>query len=305
MAGGIDWFRWHHGTVTDPKFALVARRAGASLPDVLAVWSYLLETASASDERGTFTEVDCEAWDCLFGFPATETRTADIMAAMKDRGLIGDGVVVKWEKRQPKRERDTDNSADRTRAYRERHKQQGETEQNHVTPCDATERQRNARGEESREEKRREEKDTLSENIVGAAAAAPTTAKKGKRLADDWQLPKPWGEWALAEYPAWTADIVRLEAAKFADHWHAKAGKDAVKLDWEATWRMWCRSDICQRTHGLKPTYAQQAADVARTTVPSRRDRDPVLVQIEADAAKAAPIPDAVRALANRLKVVA
>jgi hypothetical protein len=44
---------------------------------------------------------------------------------------------------------------------------------------------------------------------------------------------------------------------------------------------------------------------VARTTVPSRPDRDPVLVQIEADAAKAAPIPDAVRALANRLKVVA
>jgi uncharacterized protein YdaU (DUF1376 family) len=143
------------------------------------------------------------------------------------------------------------------------------------------------------------------EPLVNAADAAPTTTKKGKRLADDWQLPKPWGEWALAEYPAWTADIVRLEAAKFADHWHAKAGKDAVKLDWEATWRTWCRSDICQRTHGLKPTYAQQAADVARTTVPSRPDRDPVLVQIEADAAKAAPIPDAVRALANRLKVVA
>jgi uncharacterized protein YdaU (DUF1376 family) len=146
---------------------------------------------------------------------------------------------------------------------------------------------------------------STNQPLVNAADAAPTTTKKGKRLADDWQLPKPWGEWALAEYPAWTADIVRLEAAKFADHWHAKAGKDAVKLDWEATWRTWCRSDICQRTHGLKPTYAQQAADVARTTVPSRPDRDPVLVQIEADAAKAAPIPDAVRALANRLKVVA
>ena len=143
------------------------------------------------------------------------------------------------------------------------------------------------------------------EPLVNAADAAPTTPKRGKRLADDWQLPKLWGEWALAEYPAWTADIVRLEAAKFADHWHAQAGKDAVKLEWEATWRTWCRSDICQRTHGLKPTYAQQAADVARTTVPSRPDRDPVLVQIEADAAKAAPIPDAVRALANRLKVVA
>lgn len=37
MAGGIEWFRWHHGSVTDPKFQLVARRSGARLSDVLAV----------------------------------------------------------------------------------------------------------------------------------------------------------------------------------------------------------------------------------------------------------------------------
>ena len=24
MAGCIDWFRWHHGSVTDPKFKLIA-----------------------------------------------------------------------------------------------------------------------------------------------------------------------------------------------------------------------------------------------------------------------------------------
>ena len=35
---------------------------------------------------------------------------------------------------------------------------------------------------------------------------------------------------------------MRLEAAKFADFWHAKAGKDAAKLDWCATWRNWCRN---------------------------------------------------------------
>ena len=46
---GMDWFRWHHGSVTDPKFQLVARRAGASLPDVLAVWAYVLEAASQAE----------------------------------------------------------------------------------------------------------------------------------------------------------------------------------------------------------------------------------------------------------------
>ena len=71
VAGGMDWFRWHHGSVTDPKFQLVARQAGASLPDVLAVWAYLLETASAAVERGNIGEIDCEAVDCMFGFPAT------------------------------------------------------------------------------------------------------------------------------------------------------------------------------------------------------------------------------------------
>lgn len=158
-----------------------------------------------------------------------------------------------------------------------------------------------AREREEIEEEKKE--DTFSEKMVGAAVAAKTTGpKKGHRLPDDWQLPKPWGEWALAEYPAWTPDIVRLEAAKFADHWHAKAGKDATKTDWEATWRNWCRSPICQETHAGRPTYAQQAADVARSTVPSRTERDPVLVEIERHAAKAAPIPDAVREKLAALK---
>ena len=142
------------------------------------------------------------------------------------------------------------------------------------------------------------------EPLVKAADAGTTTAtKKGTRLADGWQLPKAWGEWAMAEYPAWTAEIVRLEAAKFADHWHAKAGKDAAKLDWEATWRTWCRSPICQGTHAGRPSFAQQAADVARSTVPGRQGRDPVLVEFERHAKHgAAPIPENIRQQMEKLK---
>ncbi|MFN6993718.1 MAG: DUF1376 domain-containing protein [Aquincola tertiaricarbonis] len=69
---------------------------------------------------------------------------------------------------------------------------------------------------------------------------------RGTRLPKDWQLPKAWGDWALAEYPQWTADKVRREGASFRDHWVAKT-KDAAKLDWLATWRNWCRSDIAHR----------------------------------------------------------
>ena len=99
MAGGIDWFRWHHGSVTDPKFKLVAKRAGASLADVLAVWAYLLEKASASERRGTFGKIDTDSLDCMFGFPDTETRSADILKALRDRGLIEDGGRVSFQKR--------------------------------------------------------------------------------------------------------------------------------------------------------------------------------------------------------------
>ena len=149
MAGGIDWFRWHHGSVTDPKFQLVARKAGVRLPDVLAVWAFVLEKASASDERGNFGEIDCEAVDCLFGLD--DGQTSLILAHMGARGLVGGGRITAWEKRQPKRERDTDNSTDRTRAYRERQRQHGDAPQDHVTPCDATERQETPREEKSRE----------------------------------------------------------------------------------------------------------------------------------------------------------
>ena len=95
-------------------------------------------------------------------------------------------------------------------------------------------------------------------------------------LPADWQLPKAWGEWALAEYPHWTADIVRLEADKFADHWRGKSGKDARKADWLATWRNWCRSDITQRAHPLKRrpsqmTEPEQAAWVTPQAAEAKR----------------------------------
>lgn len=30
-------------------------------------------------------------------------------------------------------------------------------------------------------------------------------------------------------------------AEDFCDYWHAKVGKEATKMDWEAAWRRWCR----------------------------------------------------------------
>lgn len=64
--------------------------------------------------------------------------------------------------------------------------------------------------------------------------------KRGTRLPDDWFLPKDWGEWATAE--GWNEQAIRIEADKFRDYWISKAGKEATKLDWKATWRNWMRN---------------------------------------------------------------
>lgn len=65
------------------------------------------------------------------------------------------------------------------------------------------------------------------------------TTKRARRLADDWVLPASWGRWALNE--GYAEATIRLQADQFADFWRAKGGKDAAKLDWEATWRNWMR----------------------------------------------------------------
>lgn len=163
MAGGIDWFRWHHGSVTDPKFQLVARKAGVRLPDVLAVWAFLLETASASNERGSFGEVDCEAVDCLFGLE--DGRTALILEHMDARGLVDDNRVTSWEKRQPKKE--DESAAERKRRQREREHELRlaaelattvtPTVSQEVTACHAEVTQCHDREEESREEVSKEQ----------------------------------------------------------------------------------------------------------------------------------------------------
>lgn len=66
---------------------------------------------------------------------------------------------------------------------------------------------------------------------------------RGTRLPTDWLLPKAWGDWALKEFPGWNKDQVRGIADKFRDHWIALSGSKAVKADWFATWRNWCRNE--------------------------------------------------------------
>jgi hypothetical protein len=145
--------------VTDPKFQVVAKRAGASVAEVLAVWACLLEAASANaDDRGVVSGFDGEAIDCLLGLP--DGRADAIRSALADKGLIEPAThrISAWDKRQPKREREDNTAAERKRRQRERDSEPppdvtpDDPSGGCVTPGHATSHQKTPRGEEIREE---------------------------------------------------------------------------------------------------------------------------------------------------------
>ncbi len=123
-------------------------------------------------------------------------------------------------------------------------------------------------------------KEAVESNSTAAGAHSDDAPRKrsaeakkprAARLPQDWTLPKSWGDWAVSELGMQPA-AVRTEAAKFADHWHAKAGRDAAKLDWLATWRNWCRTALERSPRPLPgrqqpapaQTDAQRTAEVRR-----------------------------------------
>lgn len=76
---------------------------------------------------------------------------------------------------------------------------------------------------------------------------------RGSRLDREWQLPEDWRMWARTNFPASTDAQVFEQAEQFRDYWIAKPGAQACKLDWEATWRNWCRRGLSQIGSVRKP----------------------------------------------------
>lgn len=63
---------------------------------------------------------------------------------------------------------------------------------------------------------------------------------RGTRLPDDWTPDDDLKRWTSENCPGLHGPTT---AAKFRDYWHSVPGAKGVKLDWEATWRNWCRRE--------------------------------------------------------------
>jgi hypothetical protein len=65
---------------------------------------------------------------------------------------------------------------------------------------------------------------------------------KGTRLPENWELPVEYNQWAIREL-GWNATWTGRVAERFADYWRAASGQAAIKADWFAVWRNWCRRE--------------------------------------------------------------
>jgi hypothetical protein len=62
--------------------------------------------------------------------------------------------------------------------------------------------------------------------------------RRATRLPATFEITEEMSQWF--ERQNFAVDI-NLETENFKDYWNAKAGADALKLDWVATWRSWIR----------------------------------------------------------------
>lgn len=174
----MEWFRAYHGICSDAKWPIVARKAKVSVGVVVSVWLALLESASQADERGSVVNFDPETVDALYGYE--DGTTEAVFDALREKGLICDGRIHNWDKRQPKRERD-DDSAARVRRHRELKRLETTDSANvdernaSVTPCNAS---------VTPPEKRREDKNINTsppvESLVNQDRARTREASQGR-----------------------------------------------------------------------------------------------------------------------------
>jgi hypothetical protein len=124
------WWRSWHGAPMDPKWPVIAARAGVKVGIVSAVAWALMDYASQHKDRGSIEGFDTEMYAVYSGFDEAEITA--VIKAMTDKGVITNNHLTNWPKRQPLRE---DYSTPRVTKFREmkRNETQCNTEKENET----------------------------------------------------------------------------------------------------------------------------------------------------------------------------
>lgn len=225
----MEWLKWFVGATTDPKFAVIARRSKQNMASVIAVWAMLLERAGQADERGEVEGFDCEGADIVLGLE--DGAACSILQAMQDKGLIANGCITNWDKRQRREEPEA--VKERKRLQREREKlaaemaaiekaraELNEKSQNvtpsHATSQDVTNVTHKRRGEEIEEQ---EGGDNARASEVPAVEANPDDPSPAQGVPKRTDCPSKGN-------PQWAA---------FSSCWQVypvQQGKEAAWCEW-------------------------------------------------------------------------
>jgi hypothetical protein len=155
------------------------------------------------------------------------SKCEETRSSLVARGLITDDwFPTAWDKRQFQ----SDSSTERVKRFRKRHRD---------VPGGAT----GTASEQSRTEQSRTEQSRESRSA------------RASRLPDDF---------VLTDERRLVAEAERLPAertfSKFTDYWRSASGSKARKLDWDATWRVWCRTET-DRNKPLNGGVTRPAAE--------------------------------------------
>jgi hypothetical protein len=158
------WYRAYEGTVTDAKLAEAAMVADVSRAVSIAAWHCLLESAANVNNCGSYEITPRRVSVILFEPPA---KVEALFAAYAELGLIGDGVVLAWKKRQ----HESDSSAERTRKWREKKRQE-------TAECDG--------GDEDETSRDAPEAETETEELEPEGSCASGDALKPEHVVSVW-----------------------------------------------------------------------------------------------------------------------
>jgi len=268
----------------DPKWRTIGRASGRSISEVIAVFVHLCCAASNATERGRTQSVCSENIASALDISTDDVDA--ILKAMQGRVLDGDRLTG-WEKRQPIRE---DGAAARSKAWREGKKSENERNQ---TQSNAVERKQTL-------EEIREEKSINTHHHADVDAVTGFDAfwqkyprKVGKAAAlKAFQKLKPDDALLQRMHSALQGQVANVQLTKDGMQFFPHAG----------TWingKRWEDEVESRQTSGLSK---KGFGGLTALTVQGSNERDPALVKIEGDTAKAVPPPAAVRAFTAALR---
>lgn len=194
----MRWCRLYVETPSDPKLRRIAHQANATMAATLAVWTSMLAHAASNEGDGWGTLAGWDDLDCAINLGIDRAIVFAIRQEMEGRTLDGQRII-KWHQRQYA----SDSGAARMRAWREKKREEKQSETADVTSlkrhCDVTVTAK-SRGEE----------------------------KIGERLT------------SLSPSPRKRADVATDADPDFARFWHLyprKVGKGAARKAWAAAVR--------------------------------------------------------------------